>query len=154
MASHRYSAKKNSRSIILLNSIKKYGWDAHKVEIIEEVTDDRLNEREVFWISELKTYCYENPNGCNMTKGGEGQRTTWMHDIERRKRQSERFKGAGGTFYGKHHTEENKKKASIRATEYNLRTGKKVPQWGAEKGWDAVRREVVCYNSKGELVGE
>ena len=154
IASHKCCAKKTTKAIILYNSIRKYGWDAHVLEVLEDVPDDQLNVREMFWIAELKTYCYENPNGMNMTKGGDGQRTTWMHDIERRKRQSERFTGSGGTFYGHHHTEENKKKASIRVSKFNKENGIKVPEWGAEKGWAAVRREVICYNRDGILVGE
>lgn len=31
------------------NSIKKYGWDKHKLEIIEECSIEQLNEREIYW---------------------------------------------------------------------------------------------------------
>jgi group I intron endonuclease len=33
----------------LYNSIKKYGWDAHTFEIIEECETTQLNERERYW---------------------------------------------------------------------------------------------------------
>ena len=42
-----------------------------------------------------------------MTLGGDGQRSTWMHDTERRKKQSRLFSGQGNPFYGKTHSEEN-----------------------------------------------
>lgn len=154
IASHKCCAKKTTKAIILYNSIRKYGWDAHVLEVLEDVPDDQLNVREMFWIAELKTYCYENPNGMNMTKGGDGQRTTWMHDIERRKRQSERFTGSGGAFYGHHHTEENKKKASIRVSKFNKENGIKVPEWGAEKGRNIVRKKILCYNENGVFIKE
>lgn len=35
--------------IQLYNSIKKYGWNQHKVEILEECSSEELNERERYW---------------------------------------------------------------------------------------------------------
>lgn len=151
--SHKSNSKKET-GIILMNSIKKYGWGAHKIEVIEEVDDSLLNEREMFWIKELKTYCYDFPGQMNMTKGGEGQRSTWKHDVERVKRASERFKGVNAPFYGRHHTEENKKIIGDKARIRNKETGKIVPEWGAEKGRNVVRKPIVCYSSDGIFVKE
>lgn len=139
---------------MIMNSLQKYGWDAHKFEIIEEIPNEQLNEREKFWIKELDTYCFENPRNMNMSRGGEEGGRTWMFDIERRKKQSERFKGEGGSFYGKHHTEENKRKASIRTSAYNKKHGVKVPEWGAEKGREIVRTPIICYDINGYFVKE
>ncbi len=150
---HKCASKKGS-SIILHNSIAKYGWDTHKLEIIETVDDSRLNEREIFWISEMKTYCYDFPQGMNMTKGGDGQRTTWMHKIEQRATQSKRFTGIGNPFYGKKHTDETKKIISRKNYENNIRTGKTIPEWGAEKGREVVRRKIICYKNDGSLFKE
>ena len=112
ISSHKCSAKAD-KNIMLHNSIRKYGWDAHNLEVIEEVDDSIMDEREIYWIAELETYCYENPMGLNMTKGGEGQRSTWMHKTGLRKWFSEKFTGEGNPFYGKKHTEETRKKLSI-----------------------------------------
>jgi len=150
---HKCSAKKG-KNILLHNSIRKYGWDAHVLEVIEEVPDELMDEREMFWIKELGTYCYENKMGMNMTKGGDGQRTTWMHDIERRKWYSEKFKGENGSFYGRKHTEEAKKIISQKTREFNLRTGRVVPQWGVEKGRLKVIKAVICYNVDGVAISE
>lgn len=150
---HKCASKKHT-GIILLNSIKKYGWDAHKLDIIEEVADELMDEREMFWISELKTYCYDYPGQMNMTKGGEGQRSTWMHDVERRRKASEFFKGAGNGFYGKKHTEESRKIISEKASIRNKKSGWTIPEWGAEKGRNIVRRPVLCYNSNGKFLRE
>lgn len=51
---HRFSQYKNCRSTNaigpkLYNSLSKYGWDAHKKEIIEECSIEQLNERETYW---------------------------------------------------------------------------------------------------------
>lgn len=139
---------------ILINSIKKHGIDLHVFEIVEECENETLSEREIFWIKELKTYWKEDEKGMNMTTGGEVGSGTWMHDRERRKKQAERFTSNGNPFYGKKHTEENKRKASVRSSEYNKKNGVRIPEWGAEKGRDVVRRPVVCYNSNGEFVNE
>lgn len=42
----------------IFNSLKKYGWDNHKFEIIEECPIEKLDEREVYW----KQY-YKNQGG-------------------------------------------------------------------------------------------
>jgi group I intron endonuclease len=150
---HKCCVRKGS-NIILHNSIRKYGWDAHVLEIIEEVDDSLLNEREMFWITELKTYCYENKMGLNMTKGGEGQRSTWMHKIEQRKKQSERFTKEGNPFFGKKHTNETIKFLSENAVIRNKKNGTKIPEWGAEKGRNIVRKKVICYDFFGKLLSE
>lgn len=142
-------AVKYGKNIMLHNSIRKYGWDAHKLEIIEEVADELMNEREVFWINELKTYCYENKFGLNMTKGGDGQRSTWMHKTELRKYFSDKFSGDGNPFYGKKHSEETRKILSENAKIRNKKDKRTIPEWGAEKGRNIVRKKVLCYNLDG-----
>ena len=44
-----YKNTPNISQIKLYNSIKKYGWDKHIVEIIEECAIDLLNEKEVYY---------------------------------------------------------------------------------------------------------
>jgi len=146
-------AIKYDKNIILHNSIRKYGWDAHKLEIIETVNDELLDEREMFWVGELKTYCYENPMGLNMTKGGDGQRTTWMHDIERRKKQSERLlnnhprKGVPTSDY-------TKKLLSDLRKEYNKKNNIRVPEWGVKKSQDICSTPVIQYDLNGDFIKE
>lgn len=38
-----------TKQIKLYNSIKKYGWDNHTFDIIEECSLKQLNEREIYW---------------------------------------------------------------------------------------------------------
>ena len=60
-------------------AIRKYGWKNFKVEVLEECyTVEQLNEREIFWIAALNT---KEPNGYNITDGGEGN-LGWKHTPE------------------------------------------------------------------------
>ncbi len=153
-SSYKSEVKKNKTEIIIHNSIRKYGWDAHKKEFIEELPNDMLNEREIYWIAYFRTYWYDNPMGMNMTKGGDGNNGSWMHNIERREKQAKRFTGAGNPFYGKHHTEEFKTKKSKEVSEYNKHNGIKVPKWGIEKSRLQKIKPVLAYNSNGEFLKE
>lgn len=53
----------------LYDAMNKYGTENFIVEQLEEVEDDKLSEREIYWITELKTY---GTSGYNATKGGDG----------------------------------------------------------------------------------
>jgi predicted GIY-YIG superfamily endonuclease len=53
-------------------SLLKYGWDNHLFEIIETCMDTEANDREKYWISHFKSFHRENPNGLNLTIGGDG----------------------------------------------------------------------------------
>ena len=150
---HICSSKKMRSNIILHNSIAKYGWDAHFLEVVETVDNDLLNEREIYWIKELNTYHYENPQGLNMTRGGDGQRTTWMHKIEQRAAQSKRFTGEGNPFFNKTHSEETKRIISEKTSKRNKERGINVPKWGAEKGRLKRIKAVKCFGVNGNLVG-
>jgi group I intron endonuclease len=66
---HEHKRKSNKIIKGIDGAIKKYGWENFKVEIIEECPIEMLNEREIFWISELNT---KIPNGYNITDGGDG----------------------------------------------------------------------------------
>jgi group I intron endonuclease len=152
--SHKHNATRYGKTILLYNSIRKYGWDAHILEIVEHVDDTLLDEREIFWITELKTYCYDNSMGLNMTKGGLGHRSTWMHKTELRKQFSDMFSGEGNPFFGKKHSDESKKIMGEKAYERSMKSGRTIPQWGADKGRLKVIQPIILYNSKGELLFE
>lgn len=48
-------------------AIRKYGKDAFRVEVIEEIPNEDLNEREIYWIDYYNSY----NNGYNSTPGGD-----------------------------------------------------------------------------------
>lgn len=63
-------AENNSiHSMPIVRAICKYGADNFKFRVLEECDDDRVNERETFWIEKLDT---NGKNGYNITLGGEG----------------------------------------------------------------------------------
>ena len=64
--SHIIASKKSELHIH--RAIRKYGIDNFDFSILEECSVDKLDEREIYWISELDTY----NNGYNMTIGGKG----------------------------------------------------------------------------------
>jgi group I intron endonuclease len=60
---------------LLYSSIKKYGWDNHKLEVLLEVNDvSELLQLEIETIFKHKTNTVRHPNGngMNLTDGGEG----------------------------------------------------------------------------------
>lgn len=71
---HKY--KNGYKKSELVESIKMYGWDNHKVTILEEfIGDDGMADcKEIFWI---RTYMsnknkWPEMNGFNLTNGGSG----------------------------------------------------------------------------------
>lgn len=114
-------------SSILHMAMNKYGLDNFHFEVIEEVDNDLLNEREIYWIFQFNSI---SPNGYNLTKGGDGSigrpskykgiprteevkekiRKSWTED--RREWYSERFSGKNNPMYGKVTSEETRKKIS------------------------------------------
>ena len=74
----------------LSNSIKKYGWEAHRVDILwqGECTGEQLNTLEINFI---ELYCNFH-NGLNLTEGGEGAKGH-RHSEEAKAKMSAASKG-------------------------------------------------------------
>ena len=55
-------------------AIRKYGEESFVWEIIDHaISEDELNQKEVYWIDKLKSYTKSpDSHGYNMTKGGDG----------------------------------------------------------------------------------
>lgn len=69
--SERISAYKNLRckqQFKLYNSIKKYGWHSHKLDIIHECPREELNKWEIFYIDLYNSF--DTPLGLNLDTGG------------------------------------------------------------------------------------
>lgn len=95
--------------------LRELGPESFEISVIDEAeTAEELNEKERFWIDRLGTLY---PNGYNVRPGG-GNRSGWHH-TEASKEKMRAMKSGKGTgrdnpFYGKHHSEETKKKFSER----------------------------------------
>lgn len=52
----------------LYSSIKKYGWEKHKFEIIEQCLESELNEKEKYYVDLFQTF--NSKHGMNLKDGG------------------------------------------------------------------------------------
>lgn len=70
------SHKKDSirKDGLLQKSIKKYGFDSYKIEILDEVKVENLDSAEQFYIAICNSFYKKNKNGLNLTLGGNGCR--------------------------------------------------------------------------------
>ena len=82
------SKKCNGYNYYLHKAFRKYGLENFKFEVIEECNKEQLNEREMFWINQYKSFLFEN--GYNMTTGGDNtsyhlQRPIYQIDLKTKK---------------------------------------------------------------------
>lgn len=70
--SEAYDKNNKDYNSILNKAIRKYGGNNFSCEILEDnISNDTLNEREIYWIEYYKTFYLDNFHGYNMTKGGD-----------------------------------------------------------------------------------
>ena len=118
-----FHSEKECNSIIV-SSIKKYGYEAFEFYVIEYCPNDKLDEREMFYIQQ---YNSKAPNGYNLTDGGNSIRGYKLTEKDRKKMseiQKKLYKegktcfggkpfvgkGKNNPRYGKHCSDETKKK--------------------------------------------
>lgn len=139
-ASHKGTAFRGDT--LLHRAMLKYGIDNFSIDLIEEVADGQLSEREKFWIAKLDTL---KPNGYNINPGGAG---VLRHSIETKQKISNTLKGrnllssesrarARVKMLGRTVSEETRAKLSIKASE---RTGNKNPFFGKTHTDETKRR--------------
>lgn len=63
----------------LYNAIKKYGIENFTIETVEEINDEKLNEREKYWIQYYNSY---GSTGYNATLGGDGKGINKKYNYE------------------------------------------------------------------------
>ena len=131
---HKNNIKRERYSHVLLyKAFIKYGIDNFIFEIVEKCEENSLSEREIYYIDKFRSYVgFDDSNGYNMTLGGEGIRGA-ERTIEWRLHLSEghkgistwnkgkkyslphmkgKFAGKNNPFFGRHHTEETRRKLS------------------------------------------
>lgn len=128
----------------LYNSLMKYGYDNHTIEIIEECERCDLNKREAFWIEKLDTFY----NGMNLTKGGD----TPEKSPASKQRISDSKKGIKNWMYGRKGTlHHNFQRKASPETCRRLRDS----HIGKSKGKDnPYFKGVVLAHKDGNLIGE
>ena len=71
--SEAYNKNGYNYNTLLNKAIRKYGDDNFQKIILEDnIPENLLNEREIFWIKEYQSFYKDSPNGYNMTRGGDG----------------------------------------------------------------------------------
>jgi len=151
-------------------AIKKYGINNFEWILVEEfhfldkfILQEKLNEREIFWIKKDKTYLKEY--GYNMTLGGDGGDTYSMHHQKREiiEKRIKKLKGQKRTKEQKEKISEIQKskyknidKAILkeRAKKANKTKEKRIKQYGySEKELTAHQKNteiLIAYNKSEE----
>lgn len=78
MVSHKHEAKVCKPNLYFIRAMHKYGFENFSVKILEECPDDKLDEREIYWIQEYDTF---HGPGYNSTIGGKGNKKILNIDI-------------------------------------------------------------------------
>ena len=66
--SESFNPKSNAYDTAIHRAIRKYGVDNFSFDIVEECDQDKLREREIYWIDYYNSF----GDGYNLTSGGEG----------------------------------------------------------------------------------
>lgn len=137
---NKYKNGKCQYQKVLYNSIKKHGFDNHKLEILDSFKSNfyYASGKEMFWIRSYMSNVSKYPsiNGMNLTDGGEGNvgcvvseetrkkqslakigkpsklKGIARWDDENKKRIAAHFKQCGYSWVGKKRTEEQKRRHS------------------------------------------
>lgn len=130
---YKYKDRDEYKQPAFARAILKYGWDNFEHEVIaSNLTKEEADNFEKLLIEKLDTM---NPKyGYNCNSGG----SNGSPSKETRNKISKAFKGENHPLYGKHHSEETKKKIS----ESHKAIGRKVVQYDLKgnfiKIWDCM----------------
>lgn len=156
---HKYSKKGIDPNYIgsgklLLEAVKKYGLDNFYCEIIDICqTEKELEEKELYWIKELKSTT--DYNNYNISDGGfvprfSGPRNPnygrhWNMTDEQKENLSKKLKGHKPTFTGTH-TEEYKEMMKLVSRQNNLNRDPSIYNKVSEtaKGNKMMNKDGVC----------
>lgn len=110
-----YKSLNCKKQIKLYNSLKKYGYEFHKIEIIEECSKDNLYQREFYYGHFFNVL---NEKGLNSILPKLNSCKIGVSDETKLKMSNSKI-GIKNTFYGKTHTKETIEKIK------NFQTGRK-----------------------------
>ena len=79
IAQHKAASKRLNETALLYRKIREYGIENFSFDVIEECNVDKLDEREIYWISYYNSY----EKGYNMTRGGQGDNTASYIDVQK-----------------------------------------------------------------------
>lgn len=162
-------------------ALRKYGIENFDIQIIDHAeTKDELNEKEIYWI---KTLDCKDPNGYNLTDGGEGvfdssglvgkkiSRSKIGHEVleETKRKISEKLKGQklsdetklkisenhSKHNLGKHHSEETKQKIKEKRKNQVIteETKQKISQSEKGRKLSEETKQKISISKKGKQTG-
>ena len=71
---------------VVYRAMRKYGLDNFAFDILEECCPDRLDEKEIYYIKQYRSYIgWKDNHGYNMTEGGGGRRGFFFSKETRKK---------------------------------------------------------------------
>lgn len=117
MASYKRGKAQSQK--LLFKSLTKYGFDAHKVEKIDQFESDNnyANGKEMFWIRSFMTHIHSFPEqgGMNLTLGGDGVIGRFIPEKEKERIRSMSYirNGLPSPRIGLKHSEESRVKMAI-----------------------------------------
>lgn len=129
-----FSKTNCGESKILWNAIKKHGRDNFIVYIVEFCEINRLEERETYWIKELRSHVTEN--GYNILWGGFSRIGT-HHTPEMKEQISRNTSGVKNHNYKQPVPQEIRDKISASLT------GENNPNWGTHRSEETKRRSSI-----------
>lgn len=142
-----YSNNNCERQKVLFNSLKKYGFDSCKFDIIEEVLNDDLDKKERYYIDYFKSNISKYPEfkGLNLTDGGVGVRGYVWNDEQRANLSKVRI----GNDYAKGfiHTTETRSKISDAQKKLILDESTGVFYFGLKEAGNAINISSITLGS-------
>lgn len=144
----RIKEYKRSKKSCVGKAIRKYGIDNFKIEIIDNANSiEELNEKEIYYIKKYNSM----DEGYNLCEGGnntKGYNHTQEAKIKMSKNHGKYYKEKN-SFYGKHHTEETRKKMSEKWHEDEEKYKKRVEHLNKVR-YDCSRK-VRCITTNEEF---
>lgn len=158
-----YAGLNCKKQVKLYASLKKYGFDNHSFEIIEECEERDLNKREKYWIKKLKLF--NTSKGLNLSSGGLNCRVSEetkkkisnankgnkRPDLAKRNRSNKGkpspFKGVSNKkIIGRKHTKDTIDKMVLSAKnrgQRTIETRQKMSESAKEKKWSKDHKEKI-----------
>jgi len=101
-----YRGLRCKQQVRLYHSLKKYGWEKHKFEILCQCGKSELNNLEIYYIELYQ--CFNSEFGLNLQGGGIGGKMS----NESRSKISKSRMGVKNPMFGKKHSLEHRRKIS------------------------------------------
>lgn len=132
--------------IKLYNSLKKYGAERHKFEILHQCEPEKLNELEIYYIELFQ--CFNSEYGLNLRSGG----SNGVCSEETRSKMSKVAKGK--VFSEEHRQKISKAKKGVKHKPHSEETLRKIGEGNKGKKYTEESRRKMSESQKGKRRSE